>query len=118
MNLTPQQLHVLQHALGADQYGRPRGSAEYYRNHFCGESPECEALCAAGLMVRYSGHPELTAGDPIYRVTDDGKRAMIEASPKPPKLTRSQERYRRYLAADGCGLTFREWLAAERTVAP
>jgi hypothetical protein len=42
-------------------------------------------------------------------VTEDGKRAMLAASPNPPKLTRSQRRYREFLDADS-GLSFLEWL--------
>ena len=38
-----------------------------------------------------------------------GKAAMLAESPKPPKLTRSQQRYRRFLKAD-VGVSFREWL--------
>jgi hypothetical protein len=51
---------------------------------------------------------------PYYNctVTDAGKVAMLEQSPKPPKLTRSQQRYRRYLDADA-GASFREWLEWE-----
>ena len=52
---------------------------------------------------------------PYYNcyVTDAGIEAMQAASPKPPKLTKSQERYRRYLAAD-LGVSFREWLDIEK----
>ena len=42
-------------------------------------------------------------------VTDKGKVAMRRESPKPPKLSRSQIRYRKYLNHDS-GLSFREWL--------
>lgn len=43
------------------------------------------------------------------RVTDEGKAAMLRESPAPPKLTRSQQRYRDYLEAD-TGFSFREYL--------
>lgn len=39
---------------------------------------------------------------------------MGEASPRPPKLTRSQMRYQRFLDADS-GVSFREWLRYEAT---
>jgi hypothetical protein len=47
---------------------------------------------------------------PYYNctVTEAGKQAMLAASPKPPKLTRAQKRYRQFLAADS-GLSFIEW---------
>ena len=43
------------------------------------------------------------------RVTEAGKQAVRDESPPPPKLTRSQKRYRRFLNAD-TGRPFREWL--------
>lgn len=48
---------------------------------------------------------------PYYNctVTEAGKAAMLEQSPKPPKLTRGQKRYRRFLDAD-TGESFGEWL--------
>jgi hypothetical protein len=102
-------LHILQHSLGVDRFGRGR----QYRNHFVtGEGsldyPDCQALVAAGLMRRQKGSP-LTGGYDAFFVTDEGRRYVSEHSPCPPKLTRSQARYRRYLAADG-SLSFGEWL--------
>jgi hypothetical protein len=38
---------------------------------------------------------------------------MKEHSPKPPKLSRSQIRYREFLNAD-CGMTFKEWITSEK----
>lgn len=104
-------LHILQHSLGVDQYGRGRR----YRNHFVtGEGstdyPDCCALVDAGLMVKQRGSP-LTGGDDAFFVTDAGKRHVSENSPAPPKLTRSQQRYQAYLDADG-ELTFGEWIKA------
>jgi hypothetical protein len=113
------ELHILQHSLGIDQYGR----GERYRNHFVtGEGstdyPACMSLVAKGLMMRRDGSP-LTGGDYLFRVTEAGQEFVTENSPAPPpepKLTRSQKRYRRYLEAD-CGVSFREWLKYECTYA-
>lgn len=104
--ITPRQLGILQHALGVDQYGR----GQMYRNHYCaGEDDEadCRELVAAGLMRQHA----TTTTMPYFNcsVTDAGRKAMMDASPKPPKLTRSQKRYRQFLAHDS-GLSFREWL--------
>jgi hypothetical protein len=101
------QLEILQHALGADQYGRGGG----HRNHFCagGDDEEtCKQLVAMGYMRVFAPNASPL---PYYNctVTDAGKSAMLDASPKPPKLTRGQRRYRQYLAHDS-GLSFREWL--------
>ena len=104
--LTPRQLEILQHSLGVDQYGQ----GWMCRNHFCagvGDEPTCRGLVEMGYM---RGHAT-TAVFPDYNfsVTDDGKAAMLVQSPKPPKLTRSQQRYRRFLQADS-GESFFEWL--------
>ena len=102
--MTTEQLGILQHSLGVDQYGRGR----QFRNHFVGGAEECRPLVALGYMTEHSAS-ELTGGDPWFRVTESGKSAMLAESPKPPKLSRSQKRYRRFLDADS-GLTFIEWL--------
>ena len=51
--LTPEQIHILQHALGISDGHRE------YRNYYAIEdgNPDCEALCAAGLMVKSHGVP-------------------------------------------------------------
>ena len=69
--MNQEQLHILQHSLGVDQYGQ-------------GEI-----------------------------VTESGKAAVRCESPKPPKLTRSQKRYREFLNED-CGASFGEWLKWRR----
>lgn len=106
-------LDILQHALGLDQYGQGR----QYRNHFVAcEGDEyyqrCMSMVEAGLMVRHGPSP-LYGGSSHYCfvVTDDGKKLVREHSPPPPKLTRSQKRYRAYLDAD-TSVTFGEWLRA------
>lgn len=103
------ELHILQHSLGVDQYGRGR----QYRNHFVtGEGstdhPFCMALAEKGLMTRRPGS-ELTGADDLFLVTDSGRRWMQENSPVPPKLTRSQQRYRDYIEVDS-SLSFGEWI--------
>lgn len=107
--LTKEQLHVLQHALGVDEYGR----GQQYRNHFCAGGADediCRELVAMGLMTTFT-----RSYLPYYNgtVTEAGKVAMLAQSPKPPKLTRSQERYRRFLKAD-TGESFAMWLREGR----
>ncbi len=105
------QLHILQHSIGADQYGRiVRGGG---RNHFVtGEGsddhPHCMALVAAGLMTRRTGSA-ISGGMDIFHVTETGRAYVVKHSAKAPKLTRSQRRYGAFLDAD-CGLKFGEWL--------
>jgi hypothetical protein len=102
--MTPAQLHTLQHALGVDQYGQ----GEMFRNHYVGGETECRPLVALSFMTEHRPS-ELTGGDLWFRVTDAGKHAVRDLSPAPPKLTRSQRRYREFLKEDS-GLTFGEWM--------
>jgi hypothetical protein len=104
-SLTPKQLEILQHAFGVDQYGR----GEMYRNHFCAGGSD-EAICRELVGMGYMHNFE-REWLPYYNcvVTEAGKVAMRAESPKPPKLSRSQLRYERFLDAD-TGESFREWL--------
>lgn len=105
-------LHILQHSLGLDAFGR----GVSYRNHFCtgpggDDYAECLALVARGLMTRTKGN-EITGGDDVFRVTDAGHRHVIEHSPKPPKLTQAQRRYQAFLNEDG-DMPFGVWLKSK-----
>ena len=107
------ELGILQHALGLDQYGHGR----QYRNHFVTgvgstDYPVCMRLVDAHLMTRAPGN-DITGGDDVFRVTERGIDHVRTCSPTPPKLTRSQRRYRAFLAADS-GLTFAQWIGAAR----
>ena len=103
------ELHILQHALGLDEYGR----GTMYRNRFVTgagsiDHPACLALVEQGFMTRRA-NVELFGGDDIFTVTDAGKIAVVANSPVPPKLTPSQQRYQAYLDADSSE-TFGDWL--------
>lgn len=92
--LTPQQLQILQHSLGVDQYGR----GARYRNHFCAgdaDEPICRSLIALYYMKQH--HTTEVFPDFNCSVTEVGILAMLAESPKPPVLTRSQQRYRQWL---------------------
>lgn len=102
------QLHILQHSLGVDRFGQ----GKQYRNHFVtGEGsldhPDCMALVGMGYMTRRQGSA-LTGEMDVFFVTDAGKAAVAEQS---PKLTPAQKRYRAWLDAD-CGLSFIEYCKA------
>ena len=112
-------LHILQHALGRDEHGLPRSaSGSDYRNHYvtgeaCASYEACEEAERRGLMQRHARSP-LSGGDWVFTVTAAGRAYVAEHSPKPPKVSRSQARYLRWLnsgAAD-CGVPFGEWLKA------
>jgi hypothetical protein len=109
--MTPEQLHILQHSLGVDQYGL----GEQYRNHYVGGAEECRPLVEMGYMTEHKAS-EITGGDPLFTVTIIGKQAMRLESPKPPKITRSQQRmidYRNF--ADAWDCTFKEFLQVQKT---
>jgi hypothetical protein len=109
--MTPEQLHILQHALGVDEYGL----GEQYRNYYVGGDEECRPLVDMGYMIECKPR-SISGGDVWFIVTKEGKKAVKDESPKPTKLTRSQMRYREYLDADGClGDTFREYLSNIQT---
>lgn len=112
MTLTIEQLHILQHSLGVDQYGR----GQMYRNHFCAggaDEDTCRTLVAMGYMWEW--HPSYQEHYPYFNcsVTDEGKAAMIRESPPAPKISRSKRRYREFLTAD-TGCSFGEWLMDEK----
>lgn len=107
--MSPDQLHILQHSLGLDQYGQ--GSS--YRNHFVtGEGStdyaDCMALVDRGYMTRRLGNA-LSGGGDVFTVTELGRDAVRNHSLKPPQITRAQQRYRDFLAYDG-SMSFGEYL--------
>lgn len=104
--MTPNQLQILQHSLGLDQYGQGR----MYRNYFCSgdgcdPDPHCKALVELGFMGIYRKRA-FCENCTDYYVTEAGKKAMIAESPAPPKLTPGQKRYREWLECADC---FPDW---------
>jgi hypothetical protein len=115
-------LHILQHALGLDEYGRdskgrfPASVEEPYRNRYVvGPDSDAWALCMehveAGRMTRHDECRSWTGGMSCFCVTAAGLAFVREHSPRPPKRTRAQQRYEEYLDADS-SLSFGEWLKA------
>jgi hypothetical protein len=113
--IAEQHLHILQHSIGADHYGRiVRGGG---RNHFVtGEGSTdhqyCMALVAAGLMTRRAGSA-ISGGADIFHVTDAGREYVRTQSAQAPKLTRSQRRYAHYLKVADCYESFADFLRAQ-----
>ena len=116
-------LHVLQHALGLDDYGMgDRGMHPFnaYRNHYvCGPGHHGYDICMehveAGRMERHEPRAVFGGGH-CFTVTDAGKAYVRDHSPKPPKLTRAQKRYRDWLDSGSAvsGMKFGDWLKGER----
>lgn len=103
-------LHILQHSLGVDKYGRGR----QYRNHFATgpgstDYPICEKLCEMGLMQDL-GTRKIWGHLHCFIVTKKGIDAVALESPSPPKLTRSQKRYQEYLKIGDCFDSFHHYL--------
>lgn len=95
------QIEILQHALGVGEYADKPST----RNHFVtGEGDrdfqDCQALVKQGFMAVRSMAKELTGGGTCFVVTEEGRSHMLanrKTRPAAPKLTRSQERYARFL---------------------
>jgi hypothetical protein len=107
--MNPKLLHILHHSLGLDEYGR----GTFYRNRFVtGEGSIDHPICMELVALGYMSHRpaiELFGGMDGFIVTEAGKRAAVEHSPAPPKLSRSKQRYLDFLAYDG-SMTFIEYL--------
>lgn len=95
MKLTSQQLQILQHSLGLNEYGQ----GSQYRNHFVAGGDDvrkCRDLVDMGYMKERKDNG-LTGEAPWFSVTPQGVDAVALESPAPPKVTKSKQRYRRFL---------------------
>ncbi|PSS62488.1 hypothetical protein C6558_21050 [Ensifer sp. NM-2] len=106
--MNPKLLHILQHSLGLDEFGR----GSMCRNRFVtGEGsidhPLCMELVKLGHMTRIA-NVEMFGGSDCFTVTEAGKIAAVANSPAPPKVSRSKQRYLDYLAFDS-SMTFIEY---------
>lgn len=112
-----ERLHVLQHSLGLDQYGRGAGHRNYFvTSEGTTDWPICVAAVDDGLMTRTKGNP-VTGGGDVFRVTPAGVAWVQMNSPKAPTLTRAQRNYREWLRSD-CGMTFGQWIKCVPRVEP
>ena len=115
--MSPDQLHILQHSLGCDEYGRADrvyrdegdGAFGHYRNRYVSDpDPDLTALVEMGYLADHGAY-DLAGGMHYYRVTKEGLVKMRELSPVPPKVSRSKQRYLDFLNAD-LGCSFGEWI--------
>lgn len=110
-------LGILQHTLGLDEYGNSRdpGRPNGYRNHFVASKGhhDWEFLMLSiqhGLMEQHEAMV-LSGGSPWFNVTSVGRAYVTQYSPKPPKLTRGQQRYQRFLRlSDVYDMSFKEFV--------
>lgn len=108
--MKPELLAILQHTIGADRYGLR--SPHSTRNHFVAGGDNiarCRELVALGFM-REREDNGLTGGSPWFSATRAGIEAVSTESPAPPKLTRSQLRYREYVKVADCFGSFLDFL--------
>lgn len=118
--MTTKQLHILQHSLGCDRFGRPVNSRPNsddqfgcYRNYFCTDESSsdgliCQELVRLGYM-QDCDQQAITGGLHTYKVTTAGWNAMRKHSMPPPRLTRSQRRWACYRAVSDL-MSFRQYL--------
>ena len=122
--MPPDLLHILQHSLGCDQFGRPTPLGRIpnwddefgcYRNRFVTDprSPDgqkCQQLVAQGFMNDH-GAQRLAGGMHCYTVSQAGYDAMKAASPAPPKVSKAKHRWSAYRAMrEVADITFEEYL--------
>ncbi len=99
-----EQLEILRHALGCDEYGLPSWKRNYYH---ADSDANLSALVDAGMMVDH-GFQQISKMH-YYTVTDKGT-VFVTSNAKPrPKLSRSKKRYMAWLNAD-IGISFGEWI--------
>jgi len=109
-NLSKNAQHMLLHTLGLTN------SDEIYRNHFVAGDVHCDKpylaeLVGAGLMVERTAPAFCSADDRLFMATEEGRAAALRIKHEnTPKLTRSQERYQRYLRVADCFESFRDFL--------
>jgi len=102
-------IHILQHALGLNEYGEGR----QYRNYFVtgfgtDDYPFCVELVGQGLMTQTKGNA-ITGGDDVFRVTPAGIDFVALNSPTKPKVSKSKQRYLDYLDSES-NFSFGQWL--------
>ena len=107
--MSPKLLHILQHSLGLDEYGR----GTFYRNRFVTREGSidhllCMELVELGYMKHYPA-VEMFGGSDGFVVIEEGKRICLAESPAPSKISRSKQHYLDFLANDG-SMSFMEYI--------
>jgi hypothetical protein len=110
VDLTPKQIHILQHSLGISKpHDKP------YRNFYAVYSDsdgirDLELLVEKGLMIN-SGSSPVNSDMVYYQVSDAGRKVAFDQLPKDTR-TRAQKRYEKYLDIRDVwsDLTFKEFL--------
>ncbi len=114
---TGEQLDIMRHALGTNYTPR------HERNHYLARLEDgstltaIKDLVARGLM---SPRSKINDGqDQYFVVTPEGQALVARLTPPPPRLTRSQKRYRGYLRSGAADcMTFGEYLRQTKGAHP
>jgi hypothetical protein len=112
MHVALTQLHILQHSLGLDEYGRGRP----YRNHYVAGGDDvnkCRSLADLGLMKEHKP-TSISGNSPWFSVTPAGINTISEQSPKPPRLSAAKSRYQEYLDVGDCYENFAHFLGYDK----
>ena len=99
MNLSKEELHILQHTLGLDEYGE----GNRYRNYYAIYPESSSRVIIDGLVQRglMAGYMESDFSELLYyHVTDRGEESIALNSPVRPKISRSKQRYQDYLKSE------------------
>lgn len=107
-------LGILQHTLGLDEFGEGRK----YRNHFVSgngseDDLKCREAVRLGLMKSITENISEVMrgqGSSVYKVTRDGENYISEHSKKKPKVSKSKQRYKRFLEYGDMFDSFRDFL--------
>jgi hypothetical protein len=111
--MTAEQLHVLQNALGVNQYGQGAMSRNYFAVGALDEIV-CRELVDLGFMREFP--PADCRPYPYLAVTAEGIHAMRRESPVPSNVSPVRKRYLEYCQfADAYSCTFAEWLKIRTT---
>ncbi len=111
--MTAQQLQVLQHALGVNQYAQGAMSRNFFAAGALDEIV-CRDLVKLGFMREFP--PVSWRRYPYFAVTEAGILGMRRESPDPPNVSPARKRYLEYCRfADAYNCTFAEWLKIRTT---
>lgn len=114
MKLTPEQIDIIRHTLGCDQFGNGE-----YRNYFAAgqtgkDHQTFEEFVGLGIAVKNPRFPsEISGGSDVYHITGWGKDLFLSQCPKPLRKTRAQLKYEKWIEEDS-GRTFAEFLGIKR----
>lgn len=109
-------LQVLQHSIGADQYGHGGGNRNFFGvNPGCRDYDLCIELVELGFMANNGTKPAIFGNEVFFSVTPEGVDVVAlesDSPPEPVKRTASQRRYEEwYMSEVDC--SYAEWIGVD-----